>query len=260
MLRSSIMLDWNSEQYLKFKAQRTKPAHDLAVSVIHINPKKVVDIGCGPGNSTEVLRKIFPDADIIGIDNSPNMIEKAKDKYPDMKFRLCDAERLDSGYDLVYSNACLQWIPDHRSLLPDLFGKLNNGGVLAVQIPINGNEPLYRIIAETVAEERWSFPVSLNETNRTLTTNEYFDILSSLTDCFDIWETVYYHEMPSCESLLEWVKGTRLRPYLDHLGEERGKEFEGVLLERAKQVYPIAQNGSIIFRFRRLFFTAQKIK
>ncbi len=116
------MSDWNSTQYLKFKNERTQPAVDLAMRIKN-NPKTIVDIGCGPGNSTSVLRDIFPYADILGIDNSPNMIEKAKAEHPDISFRLCDALSLDGKYDLLFSNACLQWIPDHETLIPSLRAK-----------------------------------------------------------------------------------------------------------------------------------------
>lgn len=107
------MADWNSTQYLKFKKQRTQPAVDLAMRVLDRNPKAIVDIGCGPGNSTSVLKQLFPNAKILGIDNSSNMIEKARKDHPDISFRLCDALALEGQYDLLFSNACLQWIPNH---------------------------------------------------------------------------------------------------------------------------------------------------
>lgn len=118
------MADWSSSQYLKFKNQRTQPAVDLAMRVVEKRPKTVVDIGCGPGNSTAVLRRIFPDAELLGIDSSPDMIERARREHPDLQFRLCDARALEGQYDLLFSNACLQWIPDHASLIPALMDKL----------------------------------------------------------------------------------------------------------------------------------------
>ena len=149
------MADWSSSQYLKFKNQRTQPAVDLAMRVVEKRPKTVVDIGCGPGNSTAVLRRIFPEAELLGIDSSPDMIERARREHPDLRFRLCDARALGGQYALLFSNGCLQWVPDHASLIPALMDKLRESGTLAVQMPMNGEEPLYRLIQEMAAEPEW---------------------------------------------------------------------------------------------------------
>lgn len=190
---------WNSEQYLKFKSQRTQPAIDLVKRLDTINPQYIVDIGCGPGNSTDVLKNAFPNAHILGIDNSENMIKKAVATYPDLKFKLMSVDEFchdNAKYDVIFSNACLQWIPNHRQVLPLLFERLNENGVIAVQVPNNTQEPLFKIIEETVNEEKWGFSPSLAGQAVTLTADDYFDIFSSLTDNFDIWETIYYHNMP----------------------------------------------------------------
>lgn len=252
------MSDWNSEQYLKFKNERTQPALDLANRLRELSPAKAADVGCGPGNSTAALKSVFPDAEVIGIDNSPNMIGKAEKSHPELAFRLCDASSLEAGWDVIFSNACLQWIPHHGTLIPGLMEKLNEGGVLAVQIPMNGEEPLFRIIKEVAADPRWDFSGVCFETNETLEPEEYFDILSACSSDFQIWETVYCHRMPDHEALLEWVKGTRLRPYLDALDEAEGQVFLDEILTRAKAVYPVMKNGEVVLHFRRFFFTAVK--
>ena len=250
------MADWSAEQYLKFKEQRTQPAKDLAMRLVEMDPKTVVDLGCGPGNSTAVLQKLFPKAKVMGIDSSPNMIKKAQEAYPEIQFAVCDARNLENRYDVIFSNACLQWIPDHRSLIPNLVTKLNKNGVLAVQIPMNTEEPLFRIIKEVAADPVWNFENVSLETNETLHPEEYFHILSECSSSFDIWETSYYHRMPSHRSLIDWIRGTRLRPYLAVLNEEKALEFENEILKRAEKIYPIESNGEILFRFRRFFFTA----
>ena len=134
-------MNWNSEQYLKFKNERTQPAIDLANRISVQNPKKILDIGCGPGNSTEVLRRKYPDAYILGVDKSEEMIKTAKEKYPNLDFQICDAgaelSKLDHDFDIVFSNACIQWVPNHPQLLREMLGLLNENGVLAVQIPMN---------------------------------------------------------------------------------------------------------------------------
>lgn len=255
------MSQWSSEQYLKFKTQRTQPAYDLAKRILSDNPQKVLDIGCGPGNSTAVLKERFPKADILGVDNSEDMIEKARESYPELNFRICDAaaesDTLDT-YDVIFSNACLQWIPRHREFIPAIFNKLNKNGVLAVQIPMNGQETLFKIMNEVISEPQWGFSSADAETNETLPEEEYFDILSDCTDDFHIWETVYYHNMPSIEAMVEWIKGTRLRPYLNALDREKAVLLEKEILRRGKEAYGVRKNGEIIFKFRRFFFIAVK--
>lgn len=253
------MSEWNSAQYLKFKNQRTKPAIDLAMRVAGLcDPKTIVDIGCGPGNSTAVLRTFFPGAEVFGIDNSPDMIKKAKEENPELSFRLCDASALEGKYDLLFSNACLQWIPHHEVLIPALMDRLNDGGVLAVQIPMNGEEPLFRLIKEVAADPKWGIDETGLQYNQVLSPHEYFDILSDCASFFDIWEVQYYHHLADHNALVEWVKGTRLRPYLAFLGEERGADFVNEITEKAKATYSVRKNGGVILGFRRFFFTAKK--
>ena len=252
------MSEWNPEKYLLFKKQRTQPSIDLAKRVQEYNPNTIVDIGCGPGNSTAVLKSVFPNAHILGIDSSEKMIEKAKKEHSDIAFRLCSAEDLADSYDLIFSNACLQWIPDHETLIPNLMSKLNNGGVLAVQVPMNGGEPLFQIIKEVAADSKWNFADVHFEKNDVLTPAEYFDILSGCSSSFEIWETVYYHAIPSHEHLIEWVRSTRLRPYLDVLSDADKTLFEQEILDKAKIAYPFTGSGEVILKFRRFFFIARK--
>ena len=252
------MSDWNPEKYLLFKKQRTQPAIDLANRVRDCGAKTIVDIGCGPGNSTAVLKDVFPHANILGIDNSASMISKAKEKYSSLAFSVCSAENLTGAYDLLFSNACLQWIPNHEVLIPQLMWKLTGNGVLAVQMPMNLNEPLFCIIKEVAADSKWNFENVYFEKNDTLSPQEYFDLLSSCSSNFELWETVYYHAMPSHEHLIEWVRGTRLRPYLDALDEKEKAEFEGDILTKVKESYPFTASGEVILKFRRFFFVAHK--
>ncbi len=253
------MADWNPKQYLKFEKQRTQPAKDLAMRVKDIcSPQKIVDIGCGPGNSTAILKEIFPDAHIIGIDNSSNMIKRASIEHPEITFQLYDASQLTDQYDLIFSNACLQWIPQHHSFIPLLMSKLTDKGVLAVQMPINNSEPLYQLVAEIIREPKWKLDKAPIHTNKTLASNEYFNILSTCASSFEIWEVKYYHSLKNHTALVDWIKGTKLRPYLDYLGDERGAEFEAEIVSRTKELYPCMNNGEVLFGFRRLFFIANK--
>lgn len=256
------MLTWNSNQYLEFKKERTLPATDLANHIAVKNPQHILDIGCGPGNSTFVLAEKFPRADILGIDSSEEMIKSAHTYYPELSFMLCDASAdlsiLPHSYDVIFSNACLQWIPDHKSLLPRLMTRLNGGGVLAVQVPINYNEPIHQVIAQVSSSPKWKSKFSNPRIFYTLRPNEYYNILSEIASDFNLWCTTYCHRMQSHEQLLEWYRGTGLRPYLSVLNEEDKAEFEKDIYESIIKVYPIQKNGEIIFNFPRLFFTATK--
>lgn len=259
------MADWNSEQYLKFKAQRTQPAIDLAARLSgkpRDRDMEVIDLGCGPGNSTRVLKKRFPDAYVIGADNSENMIEKARKDNPDIDFAIMDImgdlSEMRGKFDVVFSNACLQWLPDHAKLLPRLFELLRNGGTLAVQIPMNYDEPIHKLIGRISESAKWSDKFPEKRIFGTLTQSEYFDILSGLTDDFEIWQTTYCHRMPSIESIIEWYRSTGLRTYLAALSEEDGAEFIAEISAELEKEYPKQKNGEIIFRFPRFFFTAKK--
>lgn len=253
-------MDWNSEQYLKFKTERTQPAIDLVNRINMVNPQKILDIGCGPGNSTEVLFNKYPGAYILGVDKSEEMINTAKMKYPDLHFKICDVStdlaQLDSDFDIVFSNACIQWVPDHRHLLRNLLDLLNENGVLAVQIPMNFNEPIHKAIGEPISSEKWKQYFIEPRIFYTLSQNEYYDLLSEISKEFFIWETVYYHVMKSHRDILEWYRGTGLRPYLHTLNDAHKTEFESELMEILIQRYPRQKNGDIIFRFPRFFFIA----
>jgi len=255
-------MDWNSKQYLKFKTERTQPAIDLVNRINVDNPGKILDVGCGPGNSTQVLYSKYPNSYILGIDISEEMLNAARKEYPNLDFKICDAgkdlSQLDGDYDIVFSNACIQWIPDHERLLTDMLNLLKKNGVLAVQIPMNFNEPIHKIIEEVTSSEKWKKYFAEQRIFYTLSQSEYYDILSEISGEFCIWETVYYHVMKSHNEILEWYRGTGLRPYLSVLPDNMKKEYEDEIMENLVQRYPRQRNGDIIFRFPRFFFIARK--
>ena len=254
------MPQWDSAQYLKFEKQRTQPSIDLAARV-PIEAKNALDVGCGPGNSTAVLAKRFPNASVTGIDNSPNMIETAKKTYPDLNFALADVNADLSAlgkFDLVFSNACIQWVPDHGNLIPKLLDSIGSGGYLAIQIPMNGDTPIHRLIRQTASSERWRDKFQTPRIFYTLTPVEYYDILSKSSRNFEMWMTTYYHILPDAEAILEWYRGTGLRPYLEALSDAERPEFEREILEKIKENYPANEDGAVIFPFPRFFLLAQK--
>ncbi len=256
------MHHWNATTYLQFKKERTCPAVDLASRILFDDANTVLDIGCGPGNSTAVLRERFPNAKIIGIDNAPDMIAKAKETYSDLTFLCVGADEYidttDEKFDVVFSNACMQWLPEHKTLLPKWMGLLKEGGILAVQMPNNYDEPIHQIIEALTTSEKWQPHFSVMREKNVLLVGEYYNCLSEISVQFDLWETAYYHMLPSHESLLEWYRGTGLRPYLEQLDDADWRIFENEFLNAVKEVYPTQADGTILFRFPRLFFIAAK--
>lgn len=256
------MQDWNADLYLKFSNERTQPALDLVNRIQNEFPARVLDVGCGPGNSTAVLAARFPGASVLGIDSSPAMLESARKSYPQLQWELCDAEhdlhKLESDFDLVFSNACLQWISNHPALLPSLFGLLKAGGTLAVQLPNNEREPIHLLLKELAQSEKWGGYFPDLRSHHTLPPGEYCEILSALTNQFAVWEVVYYHVMDSHESILNWYRSTGMRPYLNQLPADKVPEYEADVLREIERRYPPLGNGMILFRFPRLFFTAVK--
>lgn len=255
-------MSWNSEQYLKFKAERTQPAIDLANRITAQSPTDIIDIGCGPGNSTEILKKRYPDAAVAGADNSENMLEAARKNYADIEFILCDASRdlgrLDRKFDVVFSNACIQWVPDHHKLLREMMSLLKEGGMLAVQIPMNYDEPIHKIIGEAASSEKWRDKLNDPRHFYTLAPEKYYDVLAEISSDFSMWQTTYFHRMKSHADIMEWYKSTGLRPYLEALPPADRAEFENDIFAEVETAYPKQANGEIIFRFPRLFFTAIK--
>lgn len=254
------MAEWNPEQYLKFKEERTHPAVDLAQRMELEAPEKIADIGCGPGNSTRVIKNFYPQARVVGFDNSPQMLKQAQKQNPGLEFRFCDVSsglpELERGFDAVFSNACLQWVPDHPKRIAELLGLLKPGGKLAVQIPMNYEEPVHRIIAELSESPRWCDRLGGKRIFYTLPPEEYYDILSESASSAELWQTTYYHVLPSQEAILEWYRSTGLRPYLDALPETERPELEANFMERIRKAYPPQRNGKVIFRFPRFFFLA----
>lgn len=255
-------MDWNSEQYLKFERERTQPAIDLINRMNIKNAGKIADIGCGPGNSSEILKKAYPKAHVIGADNSGNMLTAAKKRCPDIDFILCDVSKslykLGGGFDAVFSNACLQWVPEHRKILAELFSIMKRGGVLAVQVPYNFNEPIHKIINATAALPKWKKYFTSPRIFYTLRPEEYYDILSANAFEVHMWETTYYHILPSQRSILEWYRSTGMKPYLDALPGAMKTVFENDVMEKVKIAYPLQKDGKVLFKFPRLFFTAVK--
>lgn len=252
--------DWNAGQYMKFAGERTQPSIDL-LNRVHNNPAQILDMGCGPGNSTNVLFEKFKDADIMGIDASQNMLDRAKNDYPHIIFKKCivpdELDVIDKKFDLIFSNACIHWIPNQIELLNAVIKKLNNGGSLAVQIPLIQEAPFYKILFETIKAEKWK---SLREVHNfhNLMPEEYYDLLSAISSHFEMWQTTYFHTVDNFEGIINWYEGSGLRPYLELLDDDQKQDLKNELLEKIKQSYSVRSNGKVILKMPRLFFVAYK--
>ncbi len=253
------MEDWNAAQYLKYEAERTQPARDLAAAVDTQPVARALDVGCGPGNSTRVLAARFPDAELTGADFSADMLAAARAALPKARFVACDIsgslDVLGSGYDLVFSNACLQWVPHHEALLPRLFSLLRVDGTLAVQVPVQ-DTPIHAILSALAESAPYSGHIAARRPFYTLDAGGYYPVLRALPAEFRIWQTTYCHVLPSHTDILEWYRGTGLRPYLAQLPQEQHAGFEAEVLRRVRAAYPAAADGHVLFPFPRLFFTA----
>ena len=256
------MKDWNPDLYRRFEDERTRPARDLLARVSLESPRRVVDLGCGPGNSTELLVERFPDAEVTGIDNSAAMLDSARERLPLCRFELADigAWEPSEAPDLIYANAALQWVGDHERLLPRLLSLLAPGGVLAVQMPDNRDEPTHRAMRELAARPQWA-PL-IGDANRLRTEllglDGYYDLLAPISASLDIWRTAYQHPMDTPGRIVEWVRGTGLKPFVDPLPEPERVQFLAAYEQRIAESYPARADGRLLLAFPRLFFVASR--
>ena len=257
------MPTWDANLYLQFASERTQPALDLIARVGLAHPARIIDLGCGPGNSTAALRQRWPDADITGLDSSAEMIVTASRAYPGERWIQADAATwvAEIPFDLVFSNAALQWLPDHARMFPQLMGQVAPGGVLAVQMPAHHMSPLHQVTLDVANEPAWRDRLAA-AVGRSLTKESpafYYDVLQPLAARIDLWETEYYHLVDGPQAIVDWYRGTGLRPFLEALeSAEQRQRFEKMMLEGYARAYPRQQDGRVLFPFRRLFIVAHR--
>ena len=264
------MPEWNPGLYMKFGAERTRPALDLVLRTKTLSEATVssgaapaiLDLGCGPGNSTAVLAAVFPGADLTGIDSSSDMIEAARKSGLEAEWLVVDAAAWEPKrrFDVVFSNAVLQWIPDQSALLARMWAALAPGGVLAVQVPGNAESGLHRALLSSATGPAWRSRFERKvEGPRYQEPDFYYKTLNPLGGTVDVWETTYWHVLANQAALIDWYSGSGMRPWLEALGDEaERKAFKEAVLEAAKRAYPPRSDGSVFFPFRRIFFTATK--
>lgn len=253
---------WDPAQYLRFADQRLRPALDLLAQVPLDSPARIVDLGCGPGNVTAILKRRFPGAAVLGVDGSEAMLAKAQLAAPDCRFALGDfATWTPDGPapELIYSNAALHWVGGHPALFPRLVSRLPPGGVLAVQMPAMHDSPLRRLQQEVATQGPWA-PLLRDAgfARDILSPGAYYDVLRPVVAALDIWETIYLHVLSGEDAVLQWASGSSLRPFLDRLPPDLQAGFKTAYAEALRPHYPRRPDGATLLPFRRLFVLARR--
>ncbi|MGV8920870.1 MAG: trans-aconitate 2-methyltransferase [Pseudomonas sp.] len=252
-------MTWSAKQYSAFEQERTRPVRDLVAAITTQNVSVAVDLGCGPGNSTEVLAERFPQAAVTGMDSSDDMLVSAKSRLPTLNFELADIESWDPAqrFDVILANASLQWVPDHDALYPRLVSKLNAGGSLAVQTPDNLEEPAHRLAREVAADGPWASKTGAVKLPPRHNASFYYQLLKPHCSSVDVWRTTYHHPLAGGHAaVVEWFKGSALRPYLARLDDAEKSAFLDSYLTEISKAYPALEDGTVLLPFPRLFVVA----
>lgn len=263
-VESESMPDWDPNLYLQFAAQRGRPATDLIAQIALENPARVVDLGCGTGNSTEQLHSRWPLAELAGVDNSPEMLSKAQAAHPGWKWvdSTVEAWSPNGTFDVVFSNACLHWVPDHGKLFPRLLSQVAAGGALAVQMPNSHEAPAHLLMREVANDPKapWaSILAGASETYYVQPPAFYYNAVRKIASRVNIWQSEYLQIMDGPQAILDWVRGTAMRRYTVPLTDDAMRhEFTQRCLERFREAYPANDQEKALFPYRRIFIIAYR--
>ena len=255
---------WSADMYGKFEKERKQPSIDLLNKIDGGKFERIIDIGCGSGMSTLTLKKRFTESEIVGVDLSENMLDKARRSISGVTWmqRDCSRKLNDLGtFDLVFSNAFIQWIPNQEEFIKNTKELLNENGVFAIQIPYFEEMQVAKIIKEVSLEfdtNKALFGNLVTSTYFNYNFKEYYDMFSRYYSNIDIWKTNYIHQMKDCNAIVDFIKGTALLPYLECLDEKQTTLFIKKLYDRISECYVASENGTVLFEFKRLFIIAQK--
>ncbi|GAA2176173.1 trans-aconitate 2-methyltransferase [Arthrobacter parietis] len=251
---------WDPAQYAAFSDHRARPFFDLVGRIDHPAPRRIVDLGCGPGELTVVLARRWPEAEVLGIDSSPEMVERARsleDTPANLAFVPGDVRDWtpEAGTDVVVSNAVLQWVPDHQTLLARWAAALEERACLAFQVPGNFSAPSHVLMRRLAESERWCQQLGsiLRHDDVVSPPEDYHRLLRGAGLEADIWETTYQHLLTGADPVLEWVRGTGLRPILAALPAADAAEFERTYAAMLSAAYPPEPDGGTLLAFRRIF-------
>ncbi|KRP55903.1 trans-aconitate 2-methyltransferase [Pseudomonas trivialis] len=253
-------MTWSAKQYTLFEQQRTRPVRDLVAAIPNRAVHTAVDLGCGPGNSTQVLAERYPQAQVIGMDSSEDMLLDARQRLPALDFELADIGVWNPArqFDVILANASLQWLPDHARLYPHLVSHLTPGGTLAVQTPDNLAEPAHQLARDVAAQGPWSAKIGAVRHNPRHTASDYYEWLSQHCSTVDVWRTTYLHPLADHAAVVEWFKGSALRPFLAPLSDDEKAAFLREYHTRISQAYPALSDGTVLLPFPRLFIIATR--
>ncbi len=255
------MTAWNPEHYLQHEEERTRPAAELVARIPLDDPLVIYDLGCGPCNSTALLHRRWPAAELIGVDNSEAMLNQAKRRLKTVRWQHADlatwtAERTPG---LLFSNAAVHWLGDHETLLRRWMDMLASGGVLAIQMPRNFTSPSHTIIQQIVETGPWADDLhGVRDFNPVARPEIYYDCLADRSAHLDIWETEYVHPLRGENPVYQWISSTTLVPYLSVLNDAARADFLAQCREKIALAYRPRPDGTTLFSFRRLFVVAVK--
>ncbi|HXV26093.1 MAG TPA: methyltransferase domain-containing protein [Alphaproteobacteria bacterium] len=254
---------WDVAQYLRFSGERLRPALDLLQRIPDaLVPRRVIDLGCGTGEITLALKRRWPQAEVTGLDSAASMLERARSLGGEVEWIRMDIAKWSPGrpFDLIYSNAALHWLDAHEILFPRLLHRLATGGVLAVQMPRNFGAPSHRLMREVAEEAPWRERLRpALRPEPVLPAERYYDLLAPIGSEVDLWESEYIHVLEGETPVLDWVKGTGLRPLLDLLTDQAERaEFIDRYQAKLAQTYPRRADGRTLFPFKRFFLIARR--
>ncbi|MCW3474821.1 trans-aconitate 2-methyltransferase [Limobrevibacterium gyesilva] len=252
-------MQWDPGQYLRYGDERLRPALDLMARVPLDAPSRVVDLGCGPGNVTSILKQRWPQAEVTGVDGSAPMLAKAATAAPGCRFVQADiaAWTPDAPPDLLYSNAALHWLGGHAALFARLLSLLAPGGVLAAQMPAMHDAPIRALQHDIAANGPWAeLLTDVDSAPPILEPGAYWDLLKPLSASLDIWETIYLHALRGEDAVVQWASGTSLKPFLDKLPPELRRDYLRAYGDAVRPIYPRRADGTTLLPFRRLFIMA----
>jgi trans-aconitate 2-methyltransferase len=258
-----VVTTWDPQQYLRFADHRERPFDELVTRIRHRAPGYVVDLGCGPGTATVRLLERWPAAKVLGVDSSPAMIRQASSRAEPgrLDFELGDVRSWEPGapVDVIVSNAVLQWVPGHAGLLASWLGWLAPGGFLAFQVPANFSSPIHTELRRLATSGRWAIPMEgLLREAPVLEPAGYLEQLHAAGAEADVWETTYEQVLTGPDAVLEWARGTALRPVLSALGLAEGASFEAAYGAALRVAYPSDTAGRTLLPFRRIFAVARQ--
>ena len=255
---------WDPGKYTEFRHHRDRPFFDLVSRIGAATPKRVVDLGCGPSTLTATLAERWPGAAVIGLDSSPAMIDRARslsDAPTNLRFVQADIAgwQPDADVDVVVSNAAFQWVPDHARLIRGWLGRLAPGSWFAFQVPGNFRSPSHTLMRQLAEGDQWRARLGgvLRHDDAVLDPADYLTLFLEVGWLADVWETTYLQLLPGDDPVLEWVRGTGLRPILGALGDGDARAFEAQYAGLLRAAYPPTARGTV-FPFRRIFCVGHK--